>query len=200
MKTDDPATPAGRADLWPFLRAWASDPLRVAAVAPSSAELGRLMTRDISAATGPVLELGPGTGIFTRALIDRGVAERDLTLVELGDEFAAMLALRFPQARLLRGDAARLARALPAGGEPFGAVVSGLPLLSMPPRKVHAILKGAFDRLRPDGAFNQFTYGVRCPVPGPILERLGLTAVRTGTVLKNMPPAGAYRITRRTDG
>jgi len=198
MRTYDPSTRRERGDLLPFLRAWASNPLRVAALAPSSVELGRLITRDISSATGPVLELGPGTGIFTRALLARGVAEENLTLVELGDEFAEMLELRFPRARLVRVDAARLGRALPASGDPFGAVVSGLPLLSMPPRKVHAILKGAFDRLRPDGAYYQFTYGVRCPVAAPILQKLDLSAVRIGTVLKNVPPAGVYRVTRRS--
>lgn len=191
-----PAPCHQKPDSLAFLRAWMSNPMRVGAVAPSGPALAELITRDISAATGPVLELGPGTGIFTRALLARGVAERDLTLVELGSDFSAMLAIRFPEAKLLRLDAARLP-AIDENSCFYGAAVSGLPLLSMPPRKVYAILRAVRDRLRPDGALYQFTYGMRPPVPRPILDRLGLVATRTGLVLMNVPPAAVYRISRR---
>jgi phosphatidylethanolamine/phosphatidyl-N-methylethanolamine N-methyltransferase len=67
----------------------------------------------------------------------------------------------------------------------------------MPPRKIMAILLGAFGYLRPGGSFYQFTYGPRCPVPRPILDRLGLKARRIGGTVRNLPPAAAYRITRR---
>ena len=79
----------------------------------------------------------------------------------------------------------------------FGAVVSGLPLLNMPPNKVNAILAGAFNSLRSDGVMYQFTYGVRCPISPLQLEQLGLQASCVGRVLMNVPPASVYRITRR---
>jgi len=75
-------------------------------------------------------------------------------------------------------------------------VISGLPVLSMPPRKVIAILRGAFGYLRPGGAFYQVTYTTRCPIPKPILDRLGLRATRIGSTLRNIPPAAVYRIAR----
>lgn len=81
-------------------------------------------------------------------------------------------------------------------GVPVGAVISGLPLLSMPDRKVTAILDGAFAHLRPGAAFYQFTYGPRCPVPRPILDGLDLTATHIGRTLLNVPPAAVYRISR----
>lgn len=180
-----------------FLRSWASDPLRVAAVAPSGDILSRLMTAEIFPADGQVLELGAGTGVFTRALLARGIAERDLTLVEYGSDFAQVLQQRFPHARVLQMDAARLGSRDLFPSAMVNAVVSGLPLLSMPPRKVMAILTGAFRYLRPGGGFYQFTYGPRCPVPRPILDRLGLKARRIGGTFRNLPPAAAYRITRR---
>jgi len=182
-----------------FFRAWLADPLQVAAIMPSGPALADLITAEITPAAAPVIELGPGTGVFTRALLDRGVAERDLVLVEFGPDFARRLAHRFPAARLLRMDAAGLHRlpALTRDGCLAGAVVSGLPLLSMPPRKMFAILGGAFRHLRPDGAFYQFTYGPRCPVPAAVLDRLGLKATRIGGVLVNVPPAFVYRISRR---
>jgi phosphatidylethanolamine/phosphatidyl-N-methylethanolamine N-methyltransferase len=184
-------------DVAPFLRAWLANPLRVGSIRPSGAALADLMTSEISPETGPVIELGPGTGVFTRALLARGVRERDLTLVECGSDFAEILDRRFPQARVLRSDAARLHQAALFSGAPVGAVVSGLPLLSMPPTKIMAVFAGAFRYLRPGGALYQFTYIPRCPVPREILDRLGLRAVRMGSAIANIPPASAYRFTRR---
>lgn len=185
------------ADYFRFLRSWASDPLRVAAVAPSGDTLSRLMTQEIAPGDGPVLELGAGTGVFTRALLERGVPEAHLTLVEYGSDFARMLQARFPKARVLWMDAAQIGNHDLYPGAAANAVVSGLPLLSIPPRKVIAILVGAFGFLRPGGSLYQFTYGPRCPVPRPILDRLGLKARRIGGTVRNLPPAAVYRITRR---
>jgi len=155
------------------------------------------MTMEISHKDGPVLELGPGTGAFTRALLECGVDEGDLTLVEYGSDFARLLQFRFPRARILWMDASQLASHELFDAPKVGAVVSGLPLLSMPPRKVIAILSGAFSYVRPNGAFYQFTYGPRCPVSRTILDRLGLKAKRIGGTIRNIPPAAVYRITRR---
>ena len=183
-------------DVLPFFRAWISDPLRVASIFPSSRTLAQLITSEIDAACGRVLELGPGTGVFTRALLRQGLRQSDLTLVETGAEFARMLERRFPDAQVLRMDAARLGP-LDLEDSPFGAIVSGLPLLSMSPRKIMSILAGSFAHLREGGAFYQFTYSPRCPVSGRILDRLGLRATPIGRALFNMPPASVYRITRR---
>jgi len=180
-----------------FFRALIADPRRVAAIAPSSPALANAITAEITAISAPVIELGPGTGVFTRALLARGVPEDKLALVEYGRDFARMLRSRYPRAHVLRMDAARLRSVELFGGEGVGAVVSGLPLLSMPANEVIAILDGAFAHLRPDAAFYQFTYGPRCPVRRSILERLGLTAARIGGALANMPPASVYRILRR---
>ncbi|MBS9478466.1 class I SAM-dependent methyltransferase [Ancylobacter radicis] len=187
------------AETFGFFQAWLKAPLRVAAVAPSGRALARLITREISRDTGPVIELGPGTGAFTRALIARGVRPKDLALIEFGSEFAVALQARYPTARTLWMDAARLRTVELFDGQPAGAVVSGLPLLTIPPRKVMAILIGAFGKMRPDGAFYQFTYGPRCPVSPRVLDHLGLEAERIGWALANFPPAAVYRL-RRSGG
>lgn len=185
------------ADAFLFFRAWLSAPLRVASVTPSGRALSSLITTEISAETGTVIELGPGTGVFTEALLHRGVSEENLVLVEYGPEFANQLSDRFPAARTVQMDAARLRKLPLHANAPVGAVVSGLPVLSMPFRRVHAILDGAFSHLRHGGAFYQFTYGPRCPVARPLLERLGLKATYVGRTFANIPPAAVYRITRR---
>ncbi len=84
------------ADILPFFRAWVRNPLGVAAVAPSGPAISSLMVQEIMADAGPVIELGPGTGVFTRALLKRGVRQQDLTLVEYGSEFIPLLQRRFP--------------------------------------------------------------------------------------------------------
>ncbi|MCA2407334.1 methyltransferase domain-containing protein (plasmid) [Rhizobium leguminosarum bv. viciae 248] len=179
-----------------FLLAWLRAPLRIASITPSGPRLAGLMTKEISTLTGPVLELGPGTGVFTAALLERGIAERDLTLVEYERDFATLLQGRFPDARVLRVDVRQMWKTALSGSF-FGGVVSGLPLLAMRPEDVRTLLEGCFSNLRPHGAFYQFTYGAKCPVPVEILDSLGLVATRIGWTLRNIPPAAVYRISRR---
>ncbi|BCP52444.1 SAM-dependent methyltransferase [Kaistia sp. 32K] len=179
-----------------FLGQWLAAPLRTAAIAPSGRALARLMSSEVGPQTGPVIELGPGTGVFTRALLDRGVAEQDLVLVELNPSFAQFLRRRFARACVLEMNAAELARTSCLDGITAGAVLSGLGLLSMPRQQVVDILDGAFRHLRPHCGFYQFTYGMRCPVPDTIQNRLGLRARRLGGTFLNLPPAAVYRISR----
>ena len=113
---------------------------------------------------------------------------------------AGLMTVQFPQARVLCIDATQLEARTAIGGERAGAVVSGLPLLLMPAPAVATILVKAFECLRPDGAFYQFTYSPRSPVSLDVLDRLGLVAVRVGMALGNFPPAFVYRISRRTSG
>ncbi|TBY13765.1 class I SAM-dependent methyltransferase [Rhizobium laguerreae] len=179
-----------------FLLAWLRAPLRIASITPSGPRLAGLMTKEISPLTGPVLELGPGTGVFTAALLERGIAERDLTLVEYERDFATLLQGRFPDARVLWVDVRQMWKTALSGSF-FGGVVSGLPLLAMRPEDVRTLLEGCFSNLRPHGAVYQFTYGPKCPVPVEILDSLDLVATRIGWTLRNIPPAAVYRISRR---
>jgi len=180
-----------------FFLHWLSDPLQTGAVAPSSPALAAAMTAEIAPEIAPVIELGPGSGALTRALLDRGIPPQQLALIEQSPRFAYALRERFPDIRVLCADAVALDLIDVFPGERAGAVVSGLPLRLMPAYKVSAILASAFTRLRPGGAFYQFTYGWRSPVPRAILDRMGLTATLIGRTLVNIPPAAVYRIARR---
>ncbi|MDX8453177.1 methyltransferase domain-containing protein [Mesorhizobium sp. VK9D] len=183
-------------DALSFLMAWTLAPFRMGSVTPSSPRLAALITGEIGPDTGPVLELGPGTGPFTRALLERGVRENDLTLVESDPDFASLLTRRFPSARIFEMDAASL-RHLPLfDGPVVGAAVSGLPFRLISPRKSSAILEGVFATLRPGAALYQFTFGRRCPFDQAVLDRLDLEAVRIGGTFRNFPPATVYRVSR----
>jgi phosphatidylethanolamine/phosphatidyl-N-methylethanolamine N-methyltransferase len=187
-------------DLAAFLRAWARDPLSIAAVAPSSPALARLITAEITSSMAPVIELGPGTGVFTKALLGKGLEQSDLILVENEADFAALLATRYPQAKVLRGDAARVRKHRDLlDGDLAGATISGLPILAMNARQQMMIMRGCFELMRPGGRFYQFSYSPVCPVRRPVLDRLGLKARRLSSTLRNLPPAAVYEISRRDE-
>ena len=180
-----------------FARALLSNPRQLGAVAPSSHVLAGLITAEITPCTGPIIELGPGTGVFTRAIANRGVPEEELVLIECNPNFVKRLGLQFARSRIFCLDASHLRNVEFVQGERAGAVISGLPLLSMSRQKVMAILSASFSHMRDDAAFYQFTYGPRCPVPRTVLDRLDLRAKRIGFTYANLPPASVYRIRRR---
>ena len=141
-----------------FFRQLLNRPAQVSAIAPSSPWLARAMARGLGPQTGKVVEFGPGTGALTAGILAAGVAPRDLTLFEMSSDFASHLAQRFPGVTI-HNTGAQQARNLMQ--DQVGAVVSGLPLLSMPPDLRYSIVKAAFDVLRPGGFYIQFTYGPR---------------------------------------
>lgn len=189
-----------QSDSLAFFRAWVARPFQIAAIVPLGRALAEIITREITPQTGHVIELGPGTGVFTTKMIERGVRPQHLTLVEYSQEFVERLKGRFPGARVLSMDAARLQDLKFPPETSVGAVVSGLPLLTMPAGKVMEILEGAFRHLRPGGAFYQFTYMSKCPVPQSVLDHLDLNATQVDRTFRNLPPAPVYRITTRRPG
>lgn len=194
-----PATPSdlgGWQDNVRFALEWLRNPAGTAAIAPSGKALASLITREINEGVGKVLELGPGTGVFTDRLVTRGIDPSDLTLVEQNPSFARLLKQRFPRATVLDIDAAALGDARQSEGELFGAAVCGLGLRNMHAGQVEAIMRSTFTRMSADAAFYLFTYGRRCSVPADVLDRLGLVAEHVGTALLNLPPASVYRILR----
>ncbi len=183
--------PASRfADTLRFLRALIARPRHVGAVLPSGDALAAAMARQIDMArAGPVLELGPGTGVITRAILARGGTPARLVAVEYDEGFAHRLTLRFPAVEVIRGDAFDLDAALgvrePA---PFAAILSGLPLLNFPEGARSRLLEGALARLAPDAPFIQFSYGLKPPIAPP--QGYGVT--RAAFVLRNVPPARVW--------
>ncbi|KQZ55852.1 hypothetical protein ASD53_13410 [Lysobacter sp. Root559] len=186
---------------WTFFRQWLKNPLRTAAVAPSSPELAAAMIAELPDDARRVIELGGGTGAITRALLAAGIADHDLLVLELNEELHAHLHLRFPQVRVLLGDAGSLPELARANGYldegPADAIVSGLGLLTMPQPLQLSLLAAAFECLRADGVFVQFTYGPAAPVADSVMRELDLHVHRGEFVLRNVPPATVYVYTRK---
>jgi phosphatidylethanolamine/phosphatidyl-N-methylethanolamine N-methyltransferase len=174
-----------------FFRTWFEKPLRVGAVTPSSKALARTMAAYIDpAAPGPIIELGPGTGPITEALVAQGIDPGRLVLVEFDATFCRLLRARYPSATVVQGDAYGLKRIL--GNflrEPAAAVVSGLPLFTKPLRVRLRLLFEAFGLMLPGAPFVQFTYNALAPMPTR-LDRVRVQA--SERVWMNIPPARVW--------
>jgi phosphatidylethanolamine/phosphatidyl-N-methylethanolamine N-methyltransferase len=173
-----------------FLTGLFTRPKITGAVSPSSRGLARAMAREVPASgDGLVLELGPGTGPVTRALIERGVPAARIVAVEFNPDFCTLLSQRFPELELIEGDAYDLDKALPAKlSGPFAAIVSSLPLLNREPAARIALVQSLIGRLAPGGRLIQFSYG---PKP-PVAASQGFTVKRTAFVPFNLPPAQVW--------
>lgn len=178
-----------------FVREWIGNPLRTGAVSPSGRWLARAMADEVDPGrSGRVVELGPGTGVFTKALIERGITEDRLILVEANRDFARMLQRRFPKATVVSGDAYAIGEHLDRLEETrLSAVVTGLPLLTKPMQQRVELIEACLDHARPGAPIVQFTYALKPPVPASP----GSCDVRRGKrVLMNFPPATVWVYTR----
>jgi len=174
-----------------FIRSWLERPLTIGAVTPSGKMLARAMARYVDPhSDGPVVELGPGTGPVTEALVQAGVAPSRLVLVEFNPGFCRILRARYPEATLVQGDAYSMRRLLETLLlQPAAAVVSGLPLVTKPIRMRLRLIRDAFDLMMPGAPFVQFTYSVASPVP----RRLGGFSVEASErIWMNIPPARVW--------
>lgn len=173
-----------------FLRGMILRPKHVGAITPSSPALAKAIAAQVDPTReGPVLELGPGTGIVTQALIERGVSEDRLIAIEYDPEFAEMVAKRFPRARMMQGDAFQFAHMLDGTVDrPYAAIVSGLPLLNFPVETRRALIESALARLSPGAPYIQFSYGTKPSIPST--DRY--TVKRAALVWKNLPPARVW--------
>lgn len=176
-----------------FFRSLVAAPRLTGAVAPSGKALARAMAKAVGPArSGLVVELGPGTGPVTRALVERGLDLESLVLVEYDPGFCRMLRNRFERATVIQGDAYDLGRTLASFADrKFVAFVSSLPLLNQPAARRGRLIAEAFDLMGSDGVFVQFTYGLQSPIPWAACA--GRYVARGGApVWRNLPPARVW--------
>jgi len=174
-----------------FIRSWIEKPLSTGAVMPSSRVLARAMARYVDPqSSGPVIELGPGTGPVTEALVRHGVDPSRLILVEFNPDFCRLLRKRYPAATVVQGDAYRLRRLLGSYlDESAAAVVSGLPLVTKPLRTRLRLISDAMTLLAEGAPFVQFTYAMLPPIPK---ELSGVRADSSELIWMNLPPARVW--------
>jgi phosphatidylethanolamine/phosphatidyl-N-methylethanolamine N-methyltransferase len=174
-----------------FIRTWFEKPISTGAVMPSSRVLARAMARYVDPlSSGPVIELGPGTGPVTEALVRQGVDPARLILVEFDPDFCRLLRTRYPAATVVQGDAYRLRRVLETYVDvPAAAIVSGLPLVTKPLRTRLRLISDAMSLLAQGAPFVQFTYAMLPPIPK---ELSGVRAEASELIWMNLPPARVW--------
>jgi phosphatidylethanolamine/phosphatidyl-N-methylethanolamine N-methyltransferase len=173
-----------------FLQEWLANPKRTGSVVPSSKRLAAAMARWLPAnPESYVLELGPGTGIVTEALLQHGLREEKLIAIENNPKLASLLHARFPRANIIAGDAWQLDDLLhnrPQPIESVGAVISSLPLLNFSEEQAEALAQKIRAVLEPQGNWVQFTYRIHKLRPrGAASFKLHASKV----VWFNLPPA-----------
>ncbi|BDA86960.1 SAM-dependent methyltransferase [Aureimonas sp. SA4125] len=192
MTDNAKASSAGRGGDWArFLANWVRHPGQMGAVAPSSPSYCAMMVRHASTdVDGPILELGPGLGVVTKALIDKGVAPERITSIEYEGDFARTLKQRFPRVNVIHGDGFDLDTTLgERRNEKFAAILLAIPIVGFSQEKRQALLRGYFERLRPGGNVTQLSYLVTAPIkPLP-----GVFTVSSSPIVwDNIPPARVW--------
>ena len=170
-----------------FAREWAGGPAAIGAICPSSRRLAAQIARQVPPGDGVVVELGGGTGAVTQALLENGVTPQRLIVVERSAAFVAHLRRRFPAVAVVRGDAARLSALLPRDLR-VDAIVSCLPLRSLPRHVTAAIVAQWRHVLDERGVVIQFTYDVR-PRGAVSLLDPDFAICSSKIVWTNVPPA-----------
>lgn len=178
-----------------YLREMLLSPRRTGSVAESGRALARAMADAVDPGLpGTVVELGPGPGAITEALLDRGVIASRLLLIEANPTFVAHLRRRFPKVRVVEGDAWRVKDILAetVGDTTCAAIVSGLPLLNFPVERRLQLLETVLGLVaRQSGAFVQFSYGFHPPITPSATIRVN----RSRWILRNIPPARVWTYT-----
>lgn len=174
-----------------FLKNLLDSPLKTGAIVPSGNELASAMASFVPLDTDlPILEIGPGTGAVTRALLNHGVRPEKLVAIEYSADFCLLLRDQFPAINIINGDGFNVQKTLCGHFETqprFAAVVSSLPLLNSPKDKRQALLAEILELL--DGnPFIQFSYGLRAPVAAP----RGVSVEKTSWIARNIPPARVF--------
>ena len=174
-----------------FFEGLLRDPAGVSAPTPSSPALAKAIADQVDPdRIGHVLELGPGTGVVTKALLQRGIRAHRLMAIEQGEFFVNLLKKRFPSSAIIRGDAMNFRVHVPPNIR-ISAIVSGLPLLNFPKERRRHLIEDAYTAVGPGGRFIQLSYGWRPPLSAVN----GIKPAKT-IVWRNFPPAHIWTYQR----
>lgn len=185
-----------------FFKTFLTSPKQIGAILPSGPALAKQITEPIDFdAANVIVEFGPGTGSFTRVLLDRKKQHTRLIAFEINPEMADYCAEQFPGVELVRGSAENLVAFLEEQKiAEIDAVVSGLPFANFPVPVQTRILEGVAKSLKPGGLFLGFTYFHSSMVPATHRYRAKLkkmfAQVDRIPVMKNVPPAYVMRCQR----
>jgi phosphatidylethanolamine/phosphatidyl-N-methylethanolamine N-methyltransferase len=174
-----------------FFRRWMANPLQMGSIVPSSPALCKRIAAQTKANPDQiVVELGAGTGVISRALLECGLPPERLYVVEIVRDMAEHLRAVLPGARVIEGDARRLPQLIPAElhGK-IGTVVVGIPLVLLPFAEQRRFIE-AIEAVAPGVGFILYSYCITSPLPW---KKHGLVPKREAWTPLNFPPASVWR-------
>ncbi|MFN6953303.1 MAG: class I SAM-dependent methyltransferase [Acetobacteraceae bacterium] len=176
-----------------FFRRWLANPLQMGSIIPSSRTLCERIARHVERADDEyVLELGAGTGVVTRAMLDRGIPPGKIIVVEIVPEMAEHLRRVLPGVNVICGDAFAVKDSLmPEWIHKIGTAICGIPLVMLPLAQQQKFVD-AVEAVAPGKGFLLLTYCITSPLP---YRKLGLDAKRLEWTPMNFPPASVWRYT-----
>jgi phosphatidylethanolamine/phosphatidyl-N-methylethanolamine N-methyltransferase len=180
-----------------FFKGWIDKPRAVGSIIPTSSVTARRMASPVRPESGlPVLELGPGTGVITKAILERGIAPKDVWSIEYSADFVQHMRRHFPEVNVIHGDAFNLDDTLGDKRDTiFDTIVSAVPLLNFPVEDRIAYLEDILDRIPAGRPVVQITYGPKSPIPP---GRGNYTVEHFDFVIRNIPPSQLWIYRRPT--
>ena len=171
-----------------FIKGMIAQPKTVGAIMPTSARMANKMASIIDTGSGlPVLELGPGTGVITKAILAKGVKPENLVSIEYSTGFVEHLRGKYPGVNFINGDAFNIAETLKDyRGQKFDCVISGIPLLNFPMHQRVTLIESLLDLMPAGRPVVQFSYG---PI-SPVTARPDSYKIEHfDFIVRNIPPA-----------
>ncbi|MEO3386915.1 phospholipid N-methyltransferase PmtA [Mesorhizobium sp. CAU 1741] len=170
-----------------FFKGWIDKPRAVGSIVPTSSVTAKRMASVVNPHSGlPVLELGPGTGVITKAILEAGVKPQSLWSIEYSQDFVEHLRAAYPGVNVVHGDAFNLDETLGDNrAMTFDSVVSGVPLLNFPVPQRVAYIEDLLDRIPVGRPIVQLTYGPKSPVPP---GRGNYAVEHFDFIIRNLPP------------
>ena len=191
-----PSSMAFKTDTLPFVRAFLKSPGMIGSIVPSAPSLAHAMVADLQLAKGEsVVELGPGTGSFTRVIQSLLSEENHYLGIEREPIFVRLLSTRFPDLLFVQGSAevaSRLHAELGLG--PVRFVVSGLPFATLDTDITDTIISDIYSLMEPGSIFRTFQYVHAYPLPSAknfrklMYQKFGVPT-RSAAIIPNIPPA-----------
>ena len=174
-----------------FLRRWLANPLQMGSIVPSSPALCRRVVQQVRRSADEwVIELGAGTGVVSRALLEGGIPPERVTVVEIVPDMARHLREVLPGVDVVEGDARALPDLIPEGRRGHvGTIICGIPLVLLPLPEQRRFID-AMLAVAPGRGFLHYSYCITSPLPA---QKHGLTAKREAWTPLNVPPASVWR-------
>jgi len=171
-----------------FFKGWRSNMKAVGSIVPTSGITARRMASVVNPHSGlPVLELGPGTGVITKAILQKGIRPENLVSVEFSTDFYQHLVSTYPDVGFINGDAFDLDRTLGARrSQQFDSVISAVPLLNFPMHMRVSLIEDLLSRIPVGRPVIQISYSPLSPVVA-MPDRYQIS--HYDFVVRNIPPA-----------